>query len=105
MRKKPRFRIGDTVKIRKTGDVVKITDRIYQQPKPVQAIKVYTDGKTSVGSSFLGEDWLYKLTGARSYRFSEECLESAVECPCCGAVGWDWVTGCGDCRLSPEDFN
>lgn len=105
MRKKPKFRIGDTVKICRTGQIVQVTNCIYQESRTTPAINAYVNGKTSVVQTTLKEDWLYKLSDGRSWRFSEECLESATECPNCGAVGWDWVTGCGKCGLSPEDFN
>lgn len=102
---KPRFQIGDKVKIKRTGQIVQVTVRFYQPAKQTPAIKIYETGKTAVTTGLLKEDWLYKLTGDRCYRFSEECLESATECKNCGAIGWNWVTGCGECGLSPEDLN
>ena len=102
---KPKFCVGDKVKIKRTGQIVQVLARFYQPAKQTPAIKVYENGKTIVADGLLKESWLYRLSGDRSYRFYQDCLESATECRNCATIGWDWVTGCDKCGLCPEDLN
>jgi hypothetical protein len=99
----PRFKVGDAVLHRRSGKIFKVVDCVHNKPTATVAIKTRTDGSIDVSPTTISEHFSYKLNDGRYWRFTEEILESAIPCPNCGIVGWDWVSGCGECSFSPED--
>jgi hypothetical protein len=99
--KKPKFRVGDLVKSRRGN--FHIVDCKHNPAVATLAIKVYTGGGTSTNPTTITEHWTYKLDDGKSWRYSEGVLESLIACPNCKTIGWDWVKGCDECGLSPED--
>jgi hypothetical protein len=50
--------------------------------------------------------FLYKVVGEGidpSPWYSQGSLKSIQPCPNCETIGWDWISGCDKCGLSPED--
>jgi len=93
--KKQKFQIGDRV----------------QHKKNLRLGRVSGEKHTSVveiveGKERSSERWTYEIEGEgfQPGRWvGEKALISIQPCPNCKEVGWDWISGCGKCGLSPED--
>ena len=98
------FRVGDRVQNR-SDNVGTITEVEYRPPYRTLGA-VFYGGSTTIKTVEGGGTYAYKVNGEGfhpSHWFTQAVLESAQPCPNCGVVGWDWVSGCNECGLSPED--
>ncbi|HEY9874480.1 MAG TPA: hypothetical protein V6D12_13650 [Candidatus Obscuribacterales bacterium] len=81
---KQMFRIGDRVRVRETlifGTVTEVTRSKHRYAYRLKSERIHP------------RHWVH-----------EDILKSATQCPTCKNTGWDWITGCGYCSLTPADF-
>lgn len=100
---KQKFRVGDSVLHRRSGQIYKVVDCVHNKPMATIAIKTGLNGLINISPTTMSEYFAYKLSDGRAWRFIEDTLDSATPCPNCDIVGWDWITGCVECGLSPGD--
>ena len=94
---KPKLRIGDKVKTHR--GIFRIIEMKKQEAIATHAIKIRPDGSILVSPTTISEHWTYRLDDGHIWRFAEDILIPL--CPHCESEGWDWVSGCGECGLSP----
>lgn len=100
---RPKFRVGDKVLKKRNGKVHTILDCVYFEPVATHAIRVTSDGKTATEPTTISAHYQYKIDDEKSWRHAENTLESRIICPNCIEIGWDWITGCDRCGLTPQD--
>jgi hypothetical protein len=72
----PKFQVGDTVIHKRSGKGYTVIDCKHNKPVATHAIKVHTNGKTSIEPTTIAEHWTYKLDDGHSWRHGESLLES-----------------------------
>lgn len=89
--KKPRYKIGDPVECRLgTFRIIKMRSR---RSTKIEQLK-HTFPST----------WVYQVSDGHSWYWSESSMKSKIKCPNCGNEGYEHVTGCNYCGLSPADY-
>jgi hypothetical protein len=92
---KQAFRVGDRVRLLLDSSEGSVVEARYSSGREHPSFGQITRS-----------GFLYKVAGEKidpSLWYSQGSLKSVQPCPNCNAVGWDWIGGCGECGLSPED--
>ncbi len=75
-----------------------VGDKVERRSKIFTVIEV-RDAQASIAGSYV-----YRLNDGHQWYHAESLLTSKIRCPNCGSEGYNHLTGCDFCSISPEDF-